>query len=894
MSILFNMLKKKKSNVVSKLQRIDTVKNDSSALDDIYLIIDEKNSLNETNEDYIENIVKTFQGYKESESSISEKTNKIMNKFFEKFVTQFEDIFTLSQSISKLISKNKKIEKDLVEEQLSLLVRKSRNNKYKSNILNLNLEICKPIAIILSYTYSKMGQYKIKNMEKLFTISKSIISKKVDIWNDFCKYCDSNKKNKDSEKLTKFCKDNKNKYDIQPEIIFIINKYSEVKTINIDVNAFTNLLDIFNIKKNECHLTDDDLLYFEITVLNIYWLFNSLNNVRLNFIDEDLETILYYRYKSIIEEDIFDKNKNQSLKMNNLIIKDNLFSYKWNFKDKFIINEYQNSTNKISSVTTHKSIDLSNNLAKLSGSKTVANPKRNKFMNLASLIIKPAQVSENSNPNRLEIVRSNVNRLEFMIMSLYSLNNFDNEKSLNLELISNDSLNFEFLLAFKKIYNMDWISKNFDEFHFFDLILCNNLMKNINKLNIEINGLDPFTFVKLLNFLYFNRSMTEFNLSLFSAEITYFTPFIYKIFERIYNIKLLKQNYEECTYLFNDVKDIEEKMLNHLSKNFIYNMQFLFHAIKKKKNLTELGFNFDIPLNIVNKEKYMNTIFKFILNILYHVSNSRIRKFCLLSPYTLIDCRKNPEINNLINNIDFNNNTSLEELSLQMQFYQIVNINIIIIPKLKILNIGDLDIVTFKLLSENICTDEFNKNSCLEKLTIGLFNTIREFNIEIKLIFEKLFRLKIKNFTSLNIFTNIEITTKYQYLYLLGILNNNWIPEYKLTFNKNIFSILEDNEIKDKLKKIYFLVPHNMEQKLLEDKDIMEIKKFDKKNYLIKNINKDLDIYDESYWCLKYLFEHVYTDDLKNDERTKKMIFDILKYIYFIKNPKIIHKINDE
>ena len=194
MSILFNMLKKKKSNVVSKLQRIDTVKNDSSSLDDIYLIIDEKNSLNETNEDYIENIVKTFQGYKESESNISEKTNKIMNKFFEKFVTQFEDIFTLSQSISKLISKNKKIEKDLVEEQLSLLVRNSRNNKYKSNILNLNLEICKPIAIILSYTYSKMGQYKIKNMEKLFTIAKSIISKKVDIWNDFCKYCDSNKK----------------------------------------------------------------------------------------------------------------------------------------------------------------------------------------------------------------------------------------------------------------------------------------------------------------------------------------------------------------------------------------------------------------------------------------------------------------------------------------------------------------------------------------------------------------------------------------------------------------------------------------------------------------------------------------------------------------------------
>ena len=85
-------------------------------------------------------------------------------------------------------------------------------------------------------------------------------------------------------------------------------------------------------------------------------------------------------------------------------------------------------------------------------------------------------------------------------------------------------------------------------------------------------------------------------------------------------------------------------MLNHLSKNFIYNMQFLFHAIKKKRNLTELGFNFDIPLNIVNKEKYMNTIFKFILNILYHVSNSRIRKFCLLSPYTFGSIIHSPSI----------------------------------------------------------------------------------------------------------------------------------------------------------------------------------------------------------------------------------------------------------
>ena len=56
-----------------------------------------------------------------------------------------------------------------------------------------------------------------------------------------------------------------------------------------------------------------------------------------------------------------------------------------------------------------------------------------------------------------------------------------------------------------------------------------------------------------------------------------------------------------------------------------------------------------------------------------------------------------------------------------------------------------------------------------------------------------------------------------------------------------------------------------------------------------QNVNKNVDIIDESYWCLKYLFNKVYTDNLKNDERTKQMIFDILKYIYFIKKPSVYH-----
>ena len=93
-------------------------------------------------------------------------------------------------------------------------------------------------------------------------------------------------------------------------------------------------------------------------------------------------------------------------------------------------------------------------------------------------------------------------------------------------------------------------------------------------------------------------------------------------------------------------------MINYIFVEFINFMQVLFHLIKKKKNLEELGFNFDIPSNIVNKPKYMISIFKFILNILFYVSNTRIKKFCLISPNTPIDCRTDPDINHLINNIN--------------------------------------------------------------------------------------------------------------------------------------------------------------------------------------------------------------------------------------------------
>ena len=72
----------------------------------------------------------------------------------------------------------------------------------------------------------------------------------------------------------------------------------------------------------------------------------------------------------------------------------------------------------------------------------------------------------------------------------------------------------------------------------------------IVEFNLEINTLNPFSFDKLLHFLYYNNTLTSFNLSLFSADISYLTPFIYQSYDGVFKNELLLNDNEDYTYLF--------------------------------------------------------------------------------------------------------------------------------------------------------------------------------------------------------------------------------------------------------------------------------------------------------------------------------------------------------
>ena len=869
MSGLIHLFKGKddKSHLMTKLQRLETVRN-SVEPEYNYLIIDDKNAFNQQNEDYIYYITKQFNDYKSEEETKYNSTSKIMNTFLEKTISKSEDLFSLSQNIAKQI--NKKENKNKIEKVLQPLIAKGKlnHNVYKKNCLLLGPKICETFGVILCYAYSKMSKYKVKDMKKLIQIRKNIISKKRDILRDFVNYCTHNNKNVNEGEFTSFCKDNKKNYEILPEVIFLINRFSFVTSVQIQLDKFT-----------DSKLTAEDFLYTKLTILNIYWLLNSLNMVKFNFSCHSMEQTLYFRYQTKLSEKCNEIG--ESLKKNILIDDLSLYNNKWDFIHKFKLQEEREAfiIDSNQNIVTHKSLDFTAQKANYNFTNAMVDSKRNTLVNN---VFVPKKNDQNTK-TRIDIVKSNMNLYDLIIISLMSLNN--TEDYINVEIIMNDCFIGEIILVFNKFYEMDFVSKDYNSFHVFDLLLYNKIMKQIEKFNLEINSLDAYTFDKLLNFLYYNSSITSLNLSLFTADIIYQPEFLYKIYEP-FN-KNIKKITDPPTYLFNDYKDVEEEILNFLSTYFIFYLSVLFEIIRKKKYLNELGFNFDIPSNIVNKENYMNAIFKFILNILFYVSESYIKKFCLLSPNTIIDSRKNLYIKDLINSINFNNNPLLDDLSIQMQFFQIVNINNFVTSRLKFLNIGDLDIPTLKLLTNNISSYNFNKKSCLKKLEIGLSSAIIDFSFELKKIFEKLFQIKIKNFVSLSLYTNLYIRDKYQYLYLMNIIDKNWISEYKIIFNS--YSQMIVNENKNELNKIHYLIPHNLEKDLLEDKDILKMQK--KNNSMIYTIDKNDDIYDDSYWCLKYMFDKVYTDNLKNDQRTKEMIYDILKYIYFIKTPKIFHTI---
>ena len=901
----------------------DTNKNKEIMLinNNVYINIDSKNNIEETSEKELRIInqrildINEIKSNSNNEISKEDLTKQITKKFLDKLYPKCE---TSARKISLLISREirliKKLSKDVIEEYINYFYSLRHDIKY-SRTLKLTTEVFRNIGYILCYIYSKFTQFSMKESGGIKECIKKIIEKKIDVLTDYFFYCDENQIDPMKVKKTKVWKSLRKKYEIPPELIFLINMFHRMTILDI------------NIEFDGEVLGEEDIKLFTITILNINYILPKLEHLNLNLIHNKLQFFLYKRYyKKIFNlfalgEETIKKNK---IKEHSLI-----YNIKWDFEKEFNLNEYRKNdiSNEILEVnkviyddysilcfTQEKSLkgeidgkkgifnslvynSSTDNLIKVSKKD---NNKINKKFSLFKKNIEDYEILENDssslkttskknkknekeqNGNKneyIKILENNSGIFDIILMTLCGVTKIESIKKLNL--LSNDFYNKDLINYMIKNYGVDIASID-DEFHILDMLY--NKTKNLDLLNIEINSLDIMSFDKIMGIICKSQSLNSLKLSFFSADVSYLTITLLKVYEQI------KKNEEIAEFVLNEGKNFtadnfEKKIVNDISTFFIDNLYLLFEIIKNDNKLEALGFNFDLPDILIDNMNYRIPIFKLMLNIIILIDNkelkniNKIKKLTLLSPYTKFDNRIGNNIDIIFKDIQIYKNCNvLKELNLQLQFYNVNYIKNIISPNLTKLSIGDLDYFSFNKIVNYLTSYNFSIKSSLIHLSIKLLNKIVYFDTEMKNAFNKLFNIKIKNLLELELYSNIIIKNKINYSYLIKMLSNNWIPSYKIILNENEVTnkIINDNNN----KKIYFLVSKSIEN---------IVKKNEQKDSSNKSDIKNDE--NEVFWILKYLFNCKYSNQSLTFFEIKYLIFTILKYLYLTFNVKISYQI---
>ena len=919
-------------NIESKKTDLFNLDEDEYLEDDNYFKIDEKNTFSICDsKDSKEKLNRILDDNKEFIEENLEEQKKILSSFYEKKFKTDSDSFNICYNIGKQLKKSLNINKKIIDEKLDYFINLKNSFKY-SHKFGFNKENIKYLGYILSYSYSKFSSFKINNSKDLKAKLDKTKDEKIDILMLFFDDCFKQSKSPTECSKSLFCHKNKQNFALPGAFIFLINSFIYINTIEINFNL------------DEEKLTKDEINLFIISILNIQYIFPNKITIKINLIHEQLQCSLYKRFYQELyknsqkgkfklvymnKNDIYKRKwdfetefllekfrKNQKCNNNdnsdnnnekiNLKENDNIdelniplseeVEYSLNMNtstsssnksintikknELFDINKSYNKRKDLDIYKSQKHLNITpfniNDIDTSSNKDDSSSQSKNATM-IMSLIGKKISLINNYNSQKVKKANESYenmsyhnligyfkNSLELILLTINSLNNFTNMK--RLDLIISDSYQNEFVNLLN-IYSSSEENKNF---HIVD-ILINNVV-DLEELNIETNILDNIAFNKILSFIYNNHSITSLKLSVFSSDATYLNQSIYKIYY---------QNFEEKKASIS----ISE-IINLLLPFFIENLEVLFELIKKK-DCKQIGVNFDTPDIIEVNNSYMKTIFKFLMNILFLVDNpgSYVEKLIILSPSTKLDSRYLPSIENILEDINFNkNNKVLTELSLHMQLYMITNIKNLITERLILLNIGDCDIYTFRELTKFLTSYKFCTKSSLNKLSISLLDSIIDLSKEIRRILERIFSIKIKQLTELNIYTNIYISSIADSK-LFKIFESNWISKCRLLLNNN-----NDKDIRlldEGKNNIKYLVPRCLENKLLSNDELVIRNKifFSKEKNNIYEYDND----DIIYWILaQYFYKKNINQNIKKD-----IVFNILKYIYFTKYVEIKNKLED-
>ena len=878
-----------------------------------YLKIEPSNNFKKITTEEIKSInEKIEKNIKDKFASKKEFINEIIKKFLERSYPKYE---TNTSKIIQIISNQIKTKKKLNGERMEVYINffyNSKDNFKSSTTLVLNKRIFRNIGIMLCYIYFKLKDYPIDS-NGIKEYINTIVTKKINVISDYFLYCNNvgcdpmlTKKAYEWRKLVKIYN-----YQVPPELIFLINTFQNCLKLEI------------NMEFDQDILTQEDLQLYTMTLLNIEYVFPNLENISINLIHKKLQEFLNKKtinnLSSLIlkNEETFKKN----------VSKDNnsLYSIKWDFDKEFNLAYFNNikanskknkkniSNDEYNIINLdEKEIDLlsvKNNISseknKLSLSQiNIPEKKSNKLNDIGFVDLELDEMDNDTSSSttnssseifRVKTKQNIINEtfeekqkkyfqkidnfkmiIDFIIMTFCTMSWNQSVRKLNL--LSNNFYSKGLITYMKHFF--DFESKK--TFHFLDILY--NKPNGYDSINIEFNSLDIFIFNKLLDIFYMNMSLTSINISFFSADISYLLSNLFQIYSEQLKTYSEIKNYISIKGSNFNTDEFEKKILDDISSRFCENLEILFEFIKKKKDLKELGLNFDMPIILSNNNNYKISIFKFILNILMLVDNneskhkSSIKKLTILAPKIIFDSKKEKNIDNFFKNISIYYKTkTLINLNLQFQFYKISYIQNLISTNLFTLNIGDLDIYTFDKLIQYLTSYDFSINSNLSHLSIKLLGMFTNFNIQMKLLLQRLFNISLRNLLELKLFTNLIIDKKANYLFFLKLLQNNSIPSYLITLNKKSKKTIAYFNL-FKVNKIYFLISETIQN--LVFKDTFNLMR--QHNFFLNEI----------YWVIKiYLLRMQKRNDIFVGKfGMQGIIFTILKYLFFTSNVKLEHQ----
>ena len=771
-----------------------------------------------------------------NESTIYEKILKIFNSLMINFQSKSKDKLYLINTLTEEYKRIKNIQLENYD-KISLNACKKLIEKDFKMTLNFNSENINDICILISLGFTKLfssNKIKFKTYESFLDEIQSYRALFIDFTRIYKSY---------NYSLPSIIPEIP-KNTIPNELLLLMEILQGIKHINLSLKDYNK----------------DSIISYLIILLNYDWLFPFVFEIDLDLsfenLSKEIENIYFLKEKNVYiknRKNNFDSNEyedktNEDIGLNkivniNLIKKDlNFYNNKtisWKLVEKAkIAKKRQNININYNNYNNYNNINYNNynNDNNYNNINNLQNP---------NIIIKKDEIRE----SYLNVLKKNKKIFDIILCYYYLIKQVKYLKTLSIKMPNGFIKESIDILKMKRLPEIEVSNLNIFEYL--------TIISSLYSFNIYFNPLEQKTFENIIYIIQNNSNLKELKMDFF--------PFDYKSLTSQNLIKIA----EECgichkiltslnkdkdkdnaflTITFDNEKMIKKKLL----EKFEINLEKLFLLMQTKKHLEKIELIINLPLILYDEEGYHWTILKFLFNIILLLQKEifNLKEFNLILPFFNLDNIKYPIIGDFIEKINLNEkNKLLKNMHIKAHIFKLNNIKNLISYNLMSLNIGELDLDTFKSFVEFYHTKEFLEKSQLKFLSIELNKTIIKFRnckslltdfisgenpkYLIELSFKFYFRIKKKQLYELlikangnkiekyNIIMRVDNYKKYQKIVNHNdfyYLNNDITKEInKYITALNHFNLIDNNKKNMTKKIIQFLVPSNKKKIIISN-----------------------------------------------------------------------------